>query len=90
MGSTHTGAEAGRCSVCMAHQVLSFGVWVTEGNTTREPELSSVAITFTTLCAKPPAQWCGYVTFKKEKLVFVCAYLYWKDCNHQKLPRIDS
>ena len=70
----NTGAEVWRCGVCKAHQVLSFGVWVTEGNVAKEVELSSVAITSTILHAKPPSQWFRSIIFRKEKLVYVCTY----------------
>lgn len=77
-----------------AHGVLSFGVWVTEGNTTRELELLSVTVTFTTFCVPGSMEFeldgSDPESSKREKLVFMCVYLSWKECNHQKLPRTDS
>lgn len=88
-GSMNTGAEVWD-SVCKTHQVLSLGVWVTEGNTEKKSRFLPVATTSRILHAKTLAQWFRSIIFRKEKLVCVCTYWYWKECNHRKLPRIDS
>lgn len=73
-GGMNTGTQVWRCGVCKAYQVLSSGVWVTEGNPAKEAKLSPVANTSTILHATPPAPWFRSIIFRKEQLVCVCTY----------------